>query len=61
MDADEPLRAKSGQIIVGDDLSELAIAELEARVEALKDEIARVEAEIEKKRGHSSAAAALFK
>ncbi|MGH1418681.1 MAG: DUF1192 family protein [Hyphomicrobiaceae bacterium] len=61
MEADEPLWAKSGQIVIGDDLSELAIAELEARVAALRQEIERVEAEVEKKREHNSAAAALFK
>lgn len=61
MDADEPLAAKAGQIVIGEDLSALAIAELEVRVEELKREIVRVEAEAEKKRVHTSAAAALFK
>ncbi len=61
MDADEPMAAKGGQIVLGEDLSALAIAELEARIGALKDEIVRIEAEAEKKRAHSSAAAALFK
>ena len=61
MDADEPLRATADQIILGEDLSTLAIAELEARVSALKEEIARVEVELKKKQAHGAAAASLFK
>ena len=56
-------RAKSPprQITVGEDLSGLSIEELKRRIETLKDEIVRVEAELERKVRHEAAASALFK
>ena len=46
---------------VGEPLDSLGISELQARIEALKVEIARVEAELHKKKAHEAAAAQLFK
>lgn len=42
-------------------LEPLGVAELEAYIGELKDEIARVEADIERKKKHLSAAEGLFK
>ncbi len=61
MDWDD-LRPKSKPAMtIGEPLAGLAISELEARIVALGEEIARVEAELKAKRAHESAAAALFK
>ena len=46
---------------VGDSLSTLSVAELEARIAAFEAEIARVKAELDSKRRHEEAANALFK
>lgn len=51
----------AASVAIGQDLSGLGIAELELRIAALKDEIARVEQELAKKRAHEAAASALFK
>lgn len=59
MDWDEP-RVRP-QATIGEPLGTLSVAELEARISALEGEIARVRAELEKKRAHESAAAKLFK
>lgn len=62
MDWDEAAaRPNAKGIAVGEDLSRLSIAELEARVAALRNEIVRVETAIAAKRGHEAAASALFK
>lgn len=46
---------------LGEDLSLYSIAELEFRIQALRAEIERVEAELAAKRRHEAAASALFK
>jgi uncharacterized small protein (DUF1192 family) len=46
---------------IGENLETLSVAELEARILELEREIARVKAELEKKRRHEDAASALFK
>jgi uncharacterized small protein (DUF1192 family) len=46
---------------IGQDLSLLSIAELTERVELLKEEIARLEAEMNRKRATRSAADIFFK
>lgn len=62
MDWDDILKPKVVKAVtVGEDLKTLSVAELEARIAVLKEEIARVEAEIAAKRKHEAAAAALFK
>jgi len=48
-------------VAVGDNLSTLSVAELEARVGELQREIERVNTELEAKRRHETAANALFK
>lgn len=60
MEWDEPKAKSTKAIVVGEDLSQLSIAELDARVTALKAEIERVEAVAAAKRKHSAAAAELF-
>ncbi len=49
------------EIVVGEKLETLSVAELEARVGALRQEIERVEAELASKRSRVAAAEALFK
>jgi uncharacterized small protein (DUF1192 family) len=61
MDWDEPRPAPSKAIVVGEALSSLSIAELEARIVALTREIERVQGELTTKRAHEAAAAAVFK
>lgn len=61
MDWDEARPAPSKSASIGDNLETLSVAELEARIEAFAAEIRRVKAELERKRAHESAAAALFK
>ncbi|HEX5600097.1 MAG TPA: DUF1192 domain-containing protein [Hyphomicrobiaceae bacterium] len=61
MDWDE-VRPKAHSIItVGEPLHELSVSDLEERLAALREEIRRVEKEIEAKRAHEKAASALFK
>jgi uncharacterized small protein (DUF1192 family) len=48
-------------ITVGEPLGSFSIAELEARITALTQEIERVREELRAKRSHETAAAAFFK
>ena len=64
MDLDELFPDKPGDPLVElkkQDLDPLSIEELQARIEALKEEITRVEAHIERVNTHRSAAEELFK
>jgi uncharacterized small protein (DUF1192 family) len=62
MDLDDLLPPKkSPQAAIGESLETLSVAELEQRIKDLDGEIARVGAELEKKRKHEAAARALFK
>ncbi len=61
MDWDEAVQKSTTGIVVGEDLSSLGLAELEARISALHAEIERVEGEIARKRAQQEAAAQLFK
>lgn len=61
MDWDDLKPKPKPAIALGEPLAALSIAELEGRIAALRQEIARVEAEITGKREHESAAEALFK
>lgn len=54
-------KPKPATIAIGEDLAVLSIAELAHRIVALKEEIERVEAELQRKRAHEAAASALFK
>lgn len=61
MDWDD-VRAKSAPgAAVGENLSALSVAELEARIKEFENEIERVRTELEAKRRHEDAASALFK
>jgi uncharacterized small protein (DUF1192 family) len=55
-DAPRPKR----QIIVGEDLYAFSVAELEERIDRLRREIERTEAELKKKSSERAAADALF-
>ncbi|MET0169547.1 MAG: DUF1192 domain-containing protein [Aliihoeflea sp.] len=57
---DEPVRKRPVHEI-GQDLSLLSVSELAERIEALKAEIARLEADMDAKGSTRSAAEALFK
>lgn len=46
---------------IGQDLSLLSVEELNARISLLKDEVTRLQAELEKKRASRSAADQFFK
>lgn len=61
MDWDEVRPKPAGEIVVGEDLSKLSVAELDARIKDLEVEIERVKAERDAKQRHESAASALFK
>ena len=61
MDWDDLVPKPVKGVVVGETLETLSVAELDARVTALEDEITRVRAELDKKRSHEAAAAALFK
>ncbi len=61
MDWDEANPKPVAGIVVGEDLSRLSVAELEARIKELEAEIERVAAERDAKQRHESAASALFK
>jgi uncharacterized small protein (DUF1192 family) len=62
MDWDDlkPRPSKAG-VTLGESLETLSVAELEARLVALARETDRVRAEIEAKKAHEAAAAAVFK
>jgi uncharacterized small protein (DUF1192 family) len=61
-DDDRPKPPKpAAPVMVGEPLGTFSIAELEARIAALTQEIARVEEELRAKRAHEAAADALFK
>ncbi len=61
MDWDEAVQKSKTGVVVGEDLSALGLAELEARIAALRAEIERVEGEISRKQAQQEAAAQLFK
>ena len=61
MDWDDIRPKPAKGIMLGEDLTSLSVGELEARIAALQQEIARVEAERAAKKAHEAAAAALFK
>jgi uncharacterized small protein (DUF1192 family) len=57
----EDLPKKKPQIILGEPLDQLSIAELTQRIEALESEIGRVKAAIVSKQASRNAADAFFK
>lgn len=61
MDWDEARSKTARPTTVGEDLTALGLAELEARIAALSQEIERVRAEIARKQAHEQAARDVFK
>ena len=61
MDFDETTKKPRQDIVVGEDLTTLSQSELERRITALKDEIDRVQAELDAKKQRQAAADSLFK
>lgn len=61
MDWDEAKEKSAKGAAIGDNLDRLSISELDARIVAFEAEIARLRAEITKKKAHEAAAASLFK
>ncbi|HRD76857.1 MAG TPA: DUF1192 domain-containing protein [Hyphomicrobiaceae bacterium] len=61
MDWDDLKPKPRPAITLGQSLVDLSIAELEARVLALNEEIERVRAEIAAKKAHATAAGSIFK
>ncbi len=60
MDLENEPRPKPNMVI-GENLDDISVAELEQRVSALDSEIARIRAEIAKKQSSKAAAAAFFR
>jgi len=54
-------RPRASAITLGESLESLSVSELEARLEALAREAERVRAEMQTKKAHEAAAAAVFK
>jgi uncharacterized small protein (DUF1192 family) len=61
MDLDDDDTKPAVAIVVGADLANLSVAELEARIAALKAEIARIEQDLAGKLSSRSAADSVFK
>ena len=61
MDWDDLKPKQSKVITVGEDLKTLSVAELDERIVALLAEIERIKAELQAKKAHEAASAALFK
>jgi uncharacterized small protein (DUF1192 family) len=61
MDWDELKPKPAKATTIGEDLTSLSVAELTARIEELGREIERVKTELQAKKAHESAAAAVFK
>mgnify|MGYP003514804622 FL=1 len=60
MDPDEPTKKKANMVI-GENLEAISLAELEQRIHALESEIQRVRAEIGRKLASRNAADAFFR
>ncbi len=61
MDWDDIKPKPATGAMIGESLETLSVAELEARIKDLEQEIVRVRAELDAKRRHEDAASALFK
>ena len=61
MDWDDQRPKPAKAIAVGDNLQSLSVAELDARIVTLTQEIERVRMELQAKKAHEAAAAAVFK
>jgi uncharacterized small protein (DUF1192 family) len=61
MDWDDLKPKPQKGVTLGESLESLSVAELQARIASLHEEIARVEAELAAKKAHEAAAASIFK
>ena len=61
MDWDELKPKPPKGITLGENLESVSVAELQARIAALREEITRVEGELAAKKAHEAAAASIFK
>ena len=61
MDADDDRKLKLPEIVIGQDLGPISIAELEHRIAILEGEIERLKAAIAEKKSSLNAANAVFK
>lgn len=61
MDWEDLAPKKKAQAVVGEALAAMSVADLEARITALEEEIARVRTEIAAKKTQQLAAASFFK
>jgi uncharacterized small protein (DUF1192 family) len=61
MDWDDLAPKPKKGVTLGEDLKTLSVAELEARIGELQQEIERVKGELAAKKAHEAAAAAVFK
>jgi uncharacterized small protein (DUF1192 family) len=61
MDWDDLAPKPKKAVTLGEDLKTLSVADLAARIAALREEIVRVEGELAAKKAHEAAAAAIFK
>ena len=61
MDLDDIQPIKTPEIVIGEDLALLSVAELEHRVQILESEIARIREAIAGKQSSKAAAAAFFR
>jgi uncharacterized small protein (DUF1192 family) len=61
MDWDDLKPKPKRGVTLGEDLTTLSVAELEARIGELQQEIERVKVELSAKKAHEAAAAAIFK
>jgi uncharacterized small protein (DUF1192 family) len=61
MDSDEILPAKKPDIVIGEDLTLLSVAELEHRIHLLESEIARIRETLAVKQTGKAAADAFFR
>jgi uncharacterized small protein (DUF1192 family) len=61
MDADDLVPKKKPEIVIGEDLALLSVAELEQRIHILESEIARIRQSIAGKQTSKAAADAFFR
>ena len=61
MDWDDLKPKPKPSVTLGEDLTTLSVAELEARIGELQGEIERVKAELDAKKAHEAAADQIFK
>lgn len=61
MDSEEDRKPKKPEVLIGEDLAAISVAELERRIEILSSEIERLKAAIAEKKKSLQAANSVFK